>query len=836
MSMRSIFLCLAIIWSAGSLSGAVRVIPTPQYLEPEQKSVIVTHGGNVVIVLGPLNHATSEKMKVAAAFLQHDLEQAEPSLKIEIETGKSENKTGVQIHLWNYAIDPKPATDLNLLDHEALTSSGHYGQSYLVRTPDQNSLWIIGSTDDGVLLGAMTVLQLIEKTGAGVRIQGAYIRDYPDFRYRASADWLLMVEINGWALDWGQGMDAYKRLCERELDEALRFKINMVFFDGFGFGLRQRPGDYGELMRSLNRYARIRGIHLVFGGYGARYGMVDAKMKYFGEAWENKESYPNGSTYECMGSHLGTCRANEHLNHLKAEELRNFVRIVEPGALYIHHEDVGLDKFGPMWKKRDDRCRRRWPNDSVTAVDGAVGALTHLDSELIEAINSVKNPDGYDASKDCVIIMVSPGYGPDSISSSDWSDSLRFWVNYAKQLPPSANTLICFGGSSISSIFPQQYGGKSWIDAFNSLTAQTGIHIGSFVFVVGGAEHFYTDYPLTGTPALDAIYHGATAIFNGNGNFYQKPMEVINAEYSWNYHSTGFYRDPGSWDEVMHLNLTYMFAKNQPRELFGPNSIYERACALLYGPEAGAIMESYYRDFQWVPETTPEENEWKSLQWYMDHSALSMPLHYRERPFAGAVASEADQLSERPGVPEGDYLPVMWNRVYAIPEHGRDLAIDSKTWTQTIDDKYYSGQLAKLHIDTQELHRRLTRRWTILAELNTNGARDIDQALNADPLPRSIPGLQFLKVKCQVDHPLLEALADFHRGMQLYYAAPEDKAFRQPLQRALNEAKEAQELAAKAFPHPIDPIGGTQPYGPGEIAAIQTFSRLLVETINRRLQ
>jgi hypothetical protein len=126
------------------------------------------------------------------------------------------------------------------------------------------------------------------------------------------------------------------------------------------------------------------------------------------------------------------------------------------------------------------------------------------------------------------------------------------------------------------------------------------------VFVVGGAEHFYRDYPLTGTPALDAMYHGATAIFNGNGNFYQKPMEVINAEYSWNYHSTGFSRDPGSWDEAMHLNLTYMFAKNQPRELFGPNSIYERACELLYGPEAGAIMESYYRDFQWVPETAPE--------------------------------------------------------------------------------------------------------------------------------------------------------------------------------------------------------------------------------------
>ena len=38
---------------------------------------------------------------------------------------------------------------------------------------------------------------------------------------------------------------------------------------------------------------------------------------------------------------MGSCRSNEELNHRKAEELREYVAAVEPGALYIHHEDFG---------------------------------------------------------------------------------------------------------------------------------------------------------------------------------------------------------------------------------------------------------------------------------------------------------------------------------------------------------------------------------------------------------------------------------------------------------------------------------------------------------------
>jgi hypothetical protein len=178
---------------------------------------------------------------------------------------------------------------------------------------------------------------------------------------------------------------------------------------------------------------------------------------------------------------------------------------------------------------------------------------------------------------------------------------------------------------------------------------------------------------------------------------------------------------------------------------------------------------------------------------------------------------------------------MMWNRVYATPAHGKDLAVDSKTWNLKIDDSAYAQDLARLHIDTQELHRRLARHWEILAELNAKGAHDIDQALNVGPRPSSTPGLEFLKISFLVDQPLLEALADFHRGMRLDYGAPTNKAGREDLQKALREAKQAEDLAVKAFPHPIDPVGN-QLYNPSEVQAMRTFSKLLVQSIDQQLQ
>jgi len=806
---RSICLTLIIVGIAVTATGAVRIIPTPQYYEPMQNSLRITRGGSVGIVLGPATASLDPQLRLAADFVRRDLEAADSSLKVEILTEASPQSEEAAIHLWDYSANRNPGGGLSFLDREILTDSGHFGQSYVIRMPDENSMWVVGSSGQGVLLGAMSVLQLIQKAPDGVEISGAYVRDFPDFRYRAAADWLLNGEANRWALERGQGTDAYRRLCQRKLDEALRLKINMVVFDGFGWGLKQRFAGYGELMKSLTQHARARGIHLVFGGYGASYGIsyqtgpLYESTPYLGEVFKNRESYPDGPTYECMGfPHpkkgvnprvLGSCRANDELNHLKAEELRQFVEAVEPGALYIHHEDFGdIQETQAGWLQRCDRCRKRWPNDSVEASDGGAGGLAHGYAALIQAVDSVKNPaDGYDAARDCVINLVSPVYMAESHPTDDWSHVLELWKNIGLQLPWANNVQICF-----REIFPTEYGGQTWLSAFNSVMRKANLNIGTYLFFLGGADGYSTDNPLSAVPALNAMFQGATGMYNFSGDFYGEPMEAINAEYSWNTRSTGFFGDPARYAATLQLWRQYMSEEGAPPEIFGEGSIYAAACNLMYGPKAGPIMAAYYRESAPVPDA------------------------------GGEIANHDDTpLSIR-----SNYLPMVWDRAYAIPRHWRDLALDAQTWKVEIANERYVKEMSKLNLGPEEVHRRLVRRWTVLKELNTRGAKDVDMALQVNPRPSCIDDLQFLKTSFGVDQPLMQALVDFHQGMTEYLTSPAKKAAAaQSFKTALDEARKAHESALRAFGPPLDPAGG-------ETGAIRDYSGRLIDAIGDMLK
>jgi hypothetical protein len=789
--------------AAGS---ALPIVPTPHFSESLNRSMKLPHGSKITIVPGPSQTVGDKKIKLAAEFIRDDLERADSSLQVDVTTA-SEGATA-RVYLWDYSADPKTGVGLSVTDRQTLADSDHYRQSYVVRMPNTNSIWVIGSSDQGVLFGAMSVLQLIKKVSDGLEIPGAYIRDYPDFRYRAAANWLLNVEINRWALDWGQGAEEYKKVCEHELDEALRFKINMVVFDGFGWGVKQRFPDYGELMRSLNQYARDRGIRLLYGGYGASYGIAYQSGPlyeagaYMGHIFKNRKSYPDGPVYECMGfpsarnnidtRTQGSCRSNEELNRLKGEELKKFVQTVEPGALYIHHEDFGGYRGAQgAWLQRCSLCRRRWPNDSLKAADGGAGGLANGYSALIRAVDGVKNADGYSASRDCLIILVSPVYDVDSQSSADWSNVLELWKNIGHQLPRQNNILVCF-----REVFPRPQAGRTWIEAFNATMKSAGLNIGAYVFAAGGSDNYITDYPLTGTPALDDIFRGAAGLFNASGNFYEEPMEIINAEYGWNSQPTAYYRDPTTYHEAVQLWHRYAFRKNQPSEIFGTTGLYQHACKLLYGSKAGPIMAKYYELSRWVPDTLSETTE--------------------ER--------------KHPTHAESDYLPMMWDRAYAVPEHWRELAVDANTWTVDIDSREYAAQVARLHITTRELHRRLARHWAILAELNAEGAREIEQALRADPRQGSVQGLRFLQASFRVDQPLLQAIADFHRGMGASLSSTPNKDLEmRDFRKALAEAKKSHEMAMRAFPTPIDPVGA-------EVGAIRSYSERLIRSIGEGLQ
>ena len=69
-----------------------------------------------------------------------------------------------------------------------------------------------------MLFAAMTLLQAIRRTSSGVEIPGIYVRDYPDFEFRAAADWILNGEVNRWSMDRAQGIEAISRPHQAQVD------------------------------------------------------------------------------------------------------------------------------------------------------------------------------------------------------------------------------------------------------------------------------------------------------------------------------------------------------------------------------------------------------------------------------------------------------------------------------------------------------------------------------------------------------------------------------------------------------------------------------------------
>ncbi|MFN0170725.1 MAG: glycoside hydrolase family 20 zincin-like fold domain-containing protein [Bryobacteraceae bacterium] len=755
---------------AGVLGAQPVVLPTPQFLEPLNHSVVLPARVTTGAAQG------SAKMRLAAEMLQ---------------SGNPPAAAGTTITLWDYSVDSRPGVELNFLDRQLLTDPARRSQGYVIKTPDAQSVWIIGGGDQGVLYGAATLAQWVDGRSS---VPGIYVRDYPDFEFRAASDWLLHVEVNRWAFDRGQGPEAYHALVKRKLERAARFKINMALIDGFGWSLDQRLAGYSGLMRDLNRFARERGIRLMYGGYGAAYDSAQSAGDYQGSVFLNRESYPDGHTYQCLAfppkkhgldpSTMGGCRGNDDLNRLKAEDLARFVDAVEPGALYIHHEDCCVfEDFQKAWLGRCERCRRRWPSDSLLAEDGGAGGLAHGYRALIEGINHVTH-EGFAASRDTEIVLVSPVYMPMTSRSDDWGQVLQLWRTIARMLPKASNVQIAF-----REILPQAGGGRRWIELFTDAMKREGLPFRTFLFQVGGAENFLTDYPTTGAPAMDAHFLGARSIYNALGDPYHEPMEILAAEYGWNTRSTGFSRNPAKESDMDEI-APWVYQPGQPAEIYGPGKLFDRICTQLYGAEAGAEMAAYYRRTEYLPETPKAP------------SGEQHP-YYRGR--------------------RGVYLPRTWDRVHAIPSYWNHYYLDSRTWSPEITDEGYLGGLKSLGIDTREAHRRLERRWKLAAELNAWGRERVNKALAAGPPADAREDLEFLIKLFDVHAPMIEALRALHKAA----ANPGSPEAFSLLYRAELYARDTAQRAAAAFPHPVDPAVG-------EVRTLREYPQKLLAAIAER--
>jgi len=448
----------------------------------------------------------------------------------------------------------------------------------------------------GLLYAMATFLQLLEPVADGLCLAPVAIADGPAFRWRGS-NWSLFGEIGGWSYERGDGRAAFEQRLLRKLDLCLQHKVNLAIVDGLGWDPERFPG-YGAMMRRLNRAARLRGVHLLYTGYGSGYGCPS----HSGPVFRNRQYYPDGPIYSCCGapsvhaavsSTMGTCLSHPELLRLKQANLVEFTRQVEPGALYIHNLDASLlSESEKLWRMRCPECRRRWPNDALAAADGMAGAFAWFYDQLAEAINGVRSPQsGYDAQRDCLLMMVSPNYSDCAEDDDAWRAYCEYYAVIGRSVR-QPNLIVGFREQ-----FCNHHAGGQRFAQLRQCLDREGARLAFGTIAFTGGDGYYNNVPFLATTVLTGCFQGADMVLHAHGNGYQEAQQLLNAEYGWNPLGSAFHREalPACREDWWPRYLALSSGRARPAGLFGPAGFLETACRRLYGPVAGPRIAAVCR-------------------------------------------------------------------------------------------------------------------------------------------------------------------------------------------------------------------------------------------------
>ena len=582
------------------------------------------------------------------------------------------------------------------LEHAGLAPEGWQGseafagdlgraQGYVLEVGAERAV-LAAHTEAGLRHAAASLLQLIGPEG----IRRVRIDDRPDFAFRA-ADWLLNAEINRWAYERGDGPEATLALMRRKLDLAARLKLNFVWFDGFGWDPDRAPG-YAQFARTVAREARARGIRLAHAGYGGGYGFAYQRSplyraRYMGRAYENRRPWPEGDRYDCIGEpsypesrHHGTCLSNEAMQDAKLAELTAFVAACEPGLLYVHDIDTG--RWAPAvqgWAQRCDECRRRWPSDDAAAEDGMAGAYAAWFARVVAAVGGVASADGeYRSERDCEVVFVGPVYSATSEPDADWEAQCRYFATISRLLGPAAN--VQFG-------FREQLLGEDGHPRFAQMAATLdAVGHGHGVFVVSfcGGDAYHSDQPVAPAPALNRYLLGARTAYVVNFGGVAEPAQVVAAQFAWNATAPG--AAPLAMNHAQALGQLEAARDGtlRPAEIYGPGGLIERACELLYGPEAGPLLaEVFGAD---GPEAWPVVAAWPSfsrelrrLEARTEPDASARAEHWRSRGAATQRAAALVDCALEGSLPDPTRYDLSWLRA-RMGLHAEMCALLADTW------------------------------------------------------------------------------------------------------------------------------------------------------------
>ncbi len=450
-------------------------------------------------------------------------------------------------------------------------------------------------TAEGLLRGAATLFQMTRWNKDCVRVPCVVIEDWPNFRYRCASDWLLNVECNRWAYDWGDGRDAFLARIRRKLDFCFEHKINMVWFDGFGWNTKRFPG-YARLMRACTRYARRLGIKLLFAGYGGGYGTAYQsgeiyRYGYFGKVYLNRRRYPGGKIYNCCGGDVagryGTCPSNSGLKAAKIEEMKKFVSEVHPGFMYIHDIDAaGWLPVEHAWKQRCGRCRKLWPNDDLSAADGHAGAYAAWFKQVRRELSSLPESAGYSPARDLVLIFTSPLYThyQERKPKNVWQREMEYFTRLSRLIGPEKG--IEFG------LREQFYdaGNRKKIACLRKKMERNGKGPGLHVIAFGGGDNYISDDLANISGAMAHFYDGAESVCLSNGGVHEEPVQVLNSTFLWSGSAGGYRENPANEVQAESVFLRMAAGDYLPAKIFAAGGYFEKVCIHLWGVQAGKLM------------------------------------------------------------------------------------------------------------------------------------------------------------------------------------------------------------------------------------------------------
>ena len=482
--------------------------------------------------------------------------------------------------------DPAKATlTLKKQDDPFFAGKNAEEQGYiLVRKGD--ALTLTAQSSMGFLYGLMTLLQLCCQAPENFEIY-----DRPQIRFRGNMN-TLWAETTVWSYDFGDGLEAGIKRVKTAMDQAAKFKLNMMYVDAFGFRTERFPG-YDKTMREIAEYGRVRGVRVMIGGYSMGYGLSALGNFYMGKVFYNRYPYPDGELYDCIGRcgnsdddpldiltgrSYGTCLSNDALTDDKIAEIQSYLRATGARMIYMHNMDAD-EIHKPLWLGRCEHCRERFPNDDLYARDGCAGAF----AEFYDRMLDVLLPEF----PDLIICPVSPGYayayGTDDKS---FEQCRKFWASVMT---------YCRNSKALIPLFRELFHQWESPELRFELMAETVPAFGCIYFSSGDGH--YSDKIYTPSGAYAAVMKACDLVICANGGALQKPTQLTNAEYLWNPDHSAFWnleiaKDFKSCVEHYHA---FREGKIRPEEIYGEGGLLETSCALLFGAHVAKRVADVFR-------------------------------------------------------------------------------------------------------------------------------------------------------------------------------------------------------------------------------------------------